>query len=447
VLFAGWSLVFPVTVHAATFNAAAKLSGNQWYIPMTGTGVAGSAVVATAATMLGRANPWIAAVTIGTPIMQYLLEKKAGGNIAIAGRNAPFPTPPGWTTDAQGPLPPLIESVGWTWDWQPCTTNCTTGIIYPTCDAAQNALVVAQGGTLSGQACPNGGSTCVSTDARRCYGTITGNKCPAGYTLGQGNCVLTNRDSAKWPSDGVPTYAPSADGTTIGSHPRELDPPPASPTPAEIMNPTKDYAPDVFGNPTSTTITPTSNGFSVEQRMQSTSNNQTTTTINNITINNAGQVTNIYTTTVPGGIELASPTATPVSSGSSPIQFPTDYNRETTQQAVKSKLDDIQAGTGAPDNPDFQAQLEQKKTDMNQEITEKLEAVPGQYSGDKGSWFSWVWTPPVGNCSPWISTIHGQSVSWDVCPYVEKVRDVIGFLLALFGGWSVYNEMFRRNES
>jgi len=374
-----------------------------------------------------------------------LLELKNGQNVAVTSRGAPNNYNTGlWENGSPKLVVPKTQQ--WTslsWASDPvhstqdaaCAYFCTAHTSYTNCHA---------GSTLTACAGTNfNGTQFTSLEALKTVQAF-----PSGYGSTTNGCALSDRDSVKWPSDSIPTFTPKLDASGIELHPQDPDLAGATPTVSEIQNPNRDYSTDPYGNPTSTTFTPKpGGGYSIDQRVQTTNNNQTTTTINNITINNAGQVTNIYTTTVPGGIELASPTATPVSSGSSPIQFPTDYNRETTQQAVKSKLDDIQAGTGAPDNPDFQAQLEQKKTDMNQEITEKLEAVPGQYSGDKGSWFSWVWTPPVGNCSPWISTIHGQSVSWDVCPYVEKVRDVIGFLLALFGGWSVYNEMFRRNES
>jgi len=302
---------------------------------------------------------------------------------------------------------------GYTANGATCTNNTT---VY-TCPS---------GGTLSGTTC------------------TTSATCPTGYTLSQGYCTVIDPWSVKWPADSIPTYVPTADGTGLMPDPRDPDPIPATPTPSEIQNPSQNYQQDPYGNPTSTTITPQpGGGYKVDQRVQTTVNNQTSTTINNITINNYGIVTDLGSRTVQGPIGTATPTGTV----SNNIEFPTDYNKEATQQAVKSKLDEIQAGTGAETHPNFSQELEQKKMDMNQPIKDKLDAVPGEYAADKGNWFSWVWTPPVGSCSPWTSTIHGQDVLWDICPYVAKVRDVIGFLLAIFGGWVVYNQMFKREES
>lgn len=440
------SIIVPVTAHAAIYNAASKLTGNQWYIPATGTGIAGNAVVATAATMLARANPWVAAITLGTPVMRWLLEKKTGGNVEVAPR------------DIKQEIP------GWVNGSPPSTTPATSGYT-ATINGSNYVNTTALGACQAAAANPTascGGETCLNvfanTGGGNCRGYNSGGSvfifsslygpdlvCPAGYTLSGSNCNLTNESLVMWPSDGKATYVPTASGTTLEKHPRDPDPLPASPTIAEILNPSKDYAPDVFGNPTSTTITPSANGFSIEQRVQTTKDNQTATTINNVTINNAGQVTNVSSTTVPGEIALASPTAIPVSSGGT-IQFPTDYNREATQQQAVQKLEDIKQGTGAADAPNYQQDTNDKKSAMNQEIKDKAEAIPGQYAGDKASWFSWVWTPPVGNCAPWNSTIHGQSVSWDICPYINKVRDVIGYLLAIATTWGVYLQLFKRED-
>jgi len=73
VWFSFWSVVFPVTANAAIYNAASNLTGKAWYVPGVGTSAAGNRALAAGATMLGRANPWIAAITIGMPIAQQFL--------------------------------------------------------------------------------------------------------------------------------------------------------------------------------------------------------------------------------------------------------------------------------------------------------------------------------------------------------------------------------------
>lgn len=127
--------------------------------------------------------------------------------------------------------------------------------------------------------------------------------------------------------------------------------------------------------------------------------------------------------------------------------MPTDYNREATQLAVKEDLDKLVAGTGARDSPDFAKDVEDKKTAMNKSITDITDAIPNDYAASKDNWFSWVWSPPVGECSPYEGNVHGNSVTWDICPYIAKTRDVIGWLFALYGFWTVHNQMFRKDES
>lgn len=441
ILFGLWSVLLPVTVHAATYNAASNLTGKQWFVPAQSTGIAGTAVVATAATMLGRANPWIAALTLGTPIMQYLLERKGGGTVAVVPRNAVQPiNGDGWTNGI--PAATLNPSTFYTTNWTASTSHYAS--IAEACVAAaagRNAYLNGSDNVTYSH------GNCISTDGRAYGQASPGTSCKSGYTMSQGYCTIIDPWSVPWPSDGVPSITPNNDGTAFIPHPQDPDAMPQAPSMQEIQNPSNNYSPDQFGNPYSTTFTPQSGGgFKVDQRVQTTANNQTTTTINNITINNAGNVVNISTTTVPGSIEQASPTSTPVGASGSGT-FPTDYNRESTQQAVQQKLEEIKQGTGAADQPNYATDTDAKKQAMNDAIKEKTDAIPGQYSGDKSNWFSWVWTPPVGNCSPWTSTIHGQVVSWDVCPYVAKVRDVIGFLMAIAGAWLVYNEMFRREDS
>ncbi len=444
VFFAVAGVVYPVSASAATYNAASNLSGRSWYVPAQGLGIAGNAVVASAATIAARANPWIAALTLGTPIMQHLLEMKQGGNIAIRAKDAPFATPNGWTTDALGPLPPV--SIQMVPAWQVCGASCT-GYSYGTALAACKVRGADQ--TLGSCTATQNGSC----SAYNCNGSgggyaYLGAGCPDGYSASSGACALNNRDSVKWPADGIPTLQPNSSGTGLEASPRDPDPLPSNPTITEIQNPSNNYAPDEFGQPSSISITPQSGGgYKVDQRVQTTVNNQTTTTINNYTVNNAGTVINVSTTTVPGPIELASPTATPVgSSGSPTINFPTDYNREATQQQAVQKLEDLKQGTGSADAPNYQQDTNDKKASMNQELKDKAEAIPGQYTADKGNWFSWVWTPPVGQCEPWTNTIHGQTVSWNVCPYIAKIRDVIGYLLAIGTTWGVYLQLFRRED-
>lgn len=450
--FAVWSVVLPVTASAATYNASSGLTGNAWYVAASGTGLAGSPIVAAAATALNRANPWIAGLAIGTQVFQWLIESnKVPNPVMVVPRNAPQPV-----AEWGGTNPPATavsetqysehwcsSSGGWMSSRESACASYVSSIQGACPGITGSVTDVAGAGfrctTPASATCPAGYTNCGSRNP------VT--VCPPGYSQSGSTCVLSNASSVPWPSDGRPTITPKADGSGFEPHPRDPDTtiPAGYPSYDQIVNSPGDYWSDEYGNPVSQQINPgTDGGLGIIQKVQTTKDNQTQTTINNITINGTGTVVNTSSTTVPGNIGTASPTSTPV--GSISIQFPNDYNKEATQQQVRDEL----KGVGAPEKPDFAADVQQKKTDMNQEITDKLDTVKGEFTADKDKWFSWVWTPPVGSCSP-ISAgvqVHGQTFAgWDICPYINQARDVMGWLFAIAGAWSVYNQMFRRDES
>jgi len=73
-----------------------------------------------------------------------------------------------------------------------------------------------------------------------------------------------------------------------------------------------------------------------------------------------------------------------------------------------------------------------------------VDGVVAGVEESKGAWFSWVWTPPSGTCSPFTGAVHGHEISWDFCPTFQNMKDVYGWLFALFGAWTIYGQLFRR---
>lgn len=501
--FGVWSFVFPVTAAAVTYNAAANWSGRAWYVAGAGTPAAGLQTVASAATVLGRANPWVAALTLGMPIAQWLLETKAGEQVAVMAKDAKLAVaPPGWA-DSESPPPSVapggastqaavlgpqtpVESFMCyanavrypTWDaavaahmatYTGCDRWPASGVPQPASNILSGAngqtqsitcfgppgsnnggsgwtapirhdFICEQGGSLTGSA----GSYGCSLDSYSCPfgGTLSGNQCinvpvcPAGYGVQGGQCVLQDPSLVKWPADAIPTLRFDDQGGWA-PHPRDPDPMPQNADPAELApGPSNVLQADPLGQPLLQTMAPnpvSPGGFIYTQSLQTTNNNQTYTTTNQITVNNAGSVVAATTRTSPGTIDTAA--------GTNPqTPFPDDYNKELTQQKIYS-------GDGAQDAPDFAADVQTKAQLAEEAITNQLEALPGQYASDKSSWFSWVWTPPMGVCTMPSDQIRGHTVSFDLCPYIEKIRDVIGWLFAVFGTWVIYLELFRRDES
>jgi len=188
----------------------------------------------------------------------------------------------------------------------------------------------------------------------------------------------------------------------------------------------------------------------VQHYVQTFNGGNTQTTNYTITVNEAGNVTASSVVTTYGTIAQAQAGGAPQA-----LQLPDDYNRETTQLAIKDKLADIKTKQeeiatelkGGDLQPPTPIDYEAKYQDQKQGIEDKLNEVPQQYEAAKGNWFSWVWTPPIGTCEmPAASLKHGGSVNWDICPITNKIKDAVGFLWGLTGAWYVYTTMFRSQE-
>lgn len=222
-----------------------------------------------------------------------------------------------------------------------------------------------------------------------------------------------------------------------GLTPVSVDSPVVTTPPANTRTettPLPDGSVDTKQTTESVKVTPTKSGSTVGD---TTITYKTETTTNTTTTNN---VTN--NTTTSSTVTNSSPSA-PSSTTAPVTEFPDDYNREVTQQKV---LDELK-GTGAPAAPPDQkvivdAAKDEAKVAFDQLVTD---AKTAQSTTDKSMWFSWVWTPPIGECvANSVTLTNGHAVSWDICPTVVNIRDVIGWLFALFGAYEIYLQLFRR---
>jgi len=179
-----------------------------------------------------------------------------------------------------------------------------------------------------------------------------------------------------------------------------------------------------------TTVTPTASGTTVaDSKTTYPSQTTTTTTItNNVTNNTTTSSTQV--TNNPAVEE----------SPQKPIDFPDDYNKEATQQKIADEL----AGTGAPVIPDMTQKVTENVDKNKTDLAKLTDDLASQFPTDKERWFSWVWTPPIGECAPSTANVRGVALSLDICPTVNNIRDALGFLFALFGAWTIYGEIFKR---
>lgn len=247
--------------------------------------------------------------------------------------------------------------------------------------------------------------------------------CPSGYTWNAQTALCQGSQPT------APTYKAVAPTDTSPGGWQQINPE-VTPGAAHPASPMKiEISPGVDAD---LEITPTpGGGFKLETRAPDPKpTGEAQTTIQNITINNAGNVVSSSITTVGGTV---------VSGGGQPIVFPDDYNREVTQKEIKDEL----KGAGAPPLPPQGPVVDAAKADSDAQIGQISQGIKDGYA-DKSSWFSWVWTPPIGTCAPFAGTVHGYTISWDLCPTIADINDVLGWLFAIFGAWSVYREMFGR---
>lgn len=198
---------------------------------------------------------------------------------------------------------------------------------------------------------------------------------------------------------------------------------------SEVKSTKTDGSIDTTTKTEKTVVTPTTTGTTVGN---SKTEFPSQTVTNSTTVNNVTNTTTTETTTVN---HPAPTTTTPTA----PTDFPDDYNREVTQQKISDEL----AGTGAPNLPDLTESTKAKSDEQKTELDTLISELPSKFDQDKQSWFSWVWTPPIGQCAPSSGSVHGVAVTLDICPTVNMIRDALGWLFALFSAWSIYGLIFK----
>ena len=123
-------------------------------------------------------------------------------------------------------------------------------------------------------------------------------------------------------------------------------------------------------------------------------------------------------------------------------EIPNDYNKEVTQQAVLAELRADSAPTMADQNPRVDDAIQQSKDTLD----DTYKAIEDAKAADQSLFYEWLWTPPVGSCSAPSGVVHGYTVTWDICPTVENIRDVLGWLMALMSGLTIYSLLFKSQD-
>ncbi len=138
-------------------------------------------------------------------------------------------------------------------------------------------------------------------------------------------------------------------------------------------------------------------------------------------------------------------------------EFPTDYNREATQQEIKQKLEDIN-GSLKGDGSSFEQPYdtkpdEEKRNGLVDQLTNWLTGYSSNdpSNSDKSSfsaaWADFISPPQNAGCTPAQGTIHGRTAIFDYCELASKMRDIFGYILWVCFAWYLFDIATRSKES
>lgn len=389
------------------------------------------------------------AIVVGAIISAVLMNNGTNNTIAqmqkiITGSKIPTPTPPGYTPPVSPSLEPLPPT--------PLTTHLAyTATAYVSlgsfssgqsaCDAVR-VYVISLGQLPTSSVLTYSGSQCVRTDAGNNYSQTavsSASVCNAGYTASGSNCNLTNPALVPLPSDQPPTMRPTSG---------------ASPTLAPVQGSAISTVPsgvqtgvNPSGQPYSISVQPLpqangQTGSTIKVATQMTDvNGATVTKTETLTVDENGVVQSSVTQILP--TDLAGAVQTGGGGVAAPqIQFPTDYNREVTQGAIKTDLDALKTASDA---------TTADRTDANTKATtlsNTLSTAPplpakGDITGyglPTQSQFSPISADVAshipsgsGSCSTIPVTIAGVATALDPCPVFNVVHPLVNWMVIVLG--------------
>lgn len=346
----------------------------------------------------------------------------------------------GMQVDAAGNVvvsEPLLSCGGWS--YVRCISAKDAGANSFTCPAGWNLLTGFAGGVVSpytgyGMGCGDPGGAALpsspATDPQK-DGAIDGYANSGGDKAGR---LMQDAQAAGIPTPDTP-YDPSY---AFPSQPAA--------SPWKQTGTSTDAAGNVTTTEKQIVITPNPAGQNVGQPIPVTVTENTRTSVNG----------------VPTG--TSSTTLADTGAGTTPSQTlqPTNVNVDltpvvnavngTTAEVVKSNtlLGDIKNALGfgqavnsaAPD-----AQLSTLSADYTGALTSFATTTQTQETADENLLAnSFLINLPTGACAPFAGSIGGAGFSVDTCRYTEMLRSLIGWLFAVFGAFTVWETLFKRQS-
>lgn len=390
---------------------------------------------------------------------------RAGGQITVyIDPKKPLVAPSGWSegtpgtsnsgTNPQPSPPPQIPATQTPFGCSIGGYSGSGSTPEAACGSALTAFINGSGTTrsyvLTGCSPPTASnpstSTCSIDRDGAPWATFTASSqvgCPQGYTAdGNGGCTLTDPAQVQKPADQNCSIVRT--GNTFGIDAQDPD---CATTPATMITPstiqlkknneimeatinadgsvtTKMTGPDASGNTESTTINFASPSNSMGMPSTGTS---TTTTQGSGDLNNPG-------VPLPPKLDL-----------------PTDYNREPTQQQINTKLGEIKDSLN-PNDPGPDTTLDAQKNDYDAKATAHkgvFDGIGGKGQSNEGGIFGWAGMPavPTGSCAAINFGTSAYTTSFDVCPILDKIRDLAGYALYIYTAWALFGILTGRQTA
>lgn len=413
------------------------------------TGVTIAATGGLALGVLGAAIYFAPDGTIPTPSNAVLM-------VSLSPNNSKMKTPAGWSSPTSPP-----------------TTSATTGTLYTTPNITDNPSSSAETSCqayvnfvrLSNPAHVYKGVALVGTDLRcqtinttagcnPCNIAFISSKpaCPTGYIASGSSCILQTASAVIKPVQN--TQEIKRVGNTFVQDPQA--------NPADIAPTSK-----VNVQPSTVTVNGADGSKSVTQINPDGSVTVTNTAPKPNSPNSSQSIANFGVPDANGDVPLTGKSDSEIAGQGSAVggavSTPLDIsalNKETTQAAISGKLtttNDTLTGikdslTGSVTPPtDFAA----NETSLTTEITKTTDKI-AEYG--TSSVFDSLETAlhsavgafnpsfPSATCAPITGSVHGNPVSIDLCPSVEKINALLGWLLNLFTAYLIYGMLFRRED-
>lgn len=404
------------------------------------------------------------AIAIGTVVSAILLNNDGKNTVSqmqkiLTGSKVPTPTPPGYTPPSGSSLEPVPPGT-----YGAISKYSTQNGTYAA-SVADTALASCQGyvGELPGHTPSQGvaqGTGCflASNLSEQIAPIQQILVCETGYTLTNGVCTLADPSLVPLPASEPPTSRP-----TPGASPT-LAPVPGSAPSTVPTGQQSGVNPDNLPMNISVQPVPLPDGQTGTQTTVKTqltdANGVTMTKTQTFTTDENGVVTSVVTSLAPTDLSGTVQTGANTAGPGAPIQFPTDYNREPTQQAIKANTDALKVDSDAMKKNsddlnqkilDFSGSHDITKDDLNTAMDSVKQSVDDVgASGSPLSTFGFGFAPVLpgmAQCTPLQMTPYkGYTASYDWCPIIDAIRDILGMVLYMSTGFYLLQLLTRKGS-